>query len=162
MTKPKKATIAILAVAILIAGAVLYVLIMSAQPNLAPSSKQSQPDPQVTTPAPAPTDKQVPGSYQPYSATVFNETEAPRRVLFFHAGWCPQCRMLEQSIQQTGVPDNMIILKTDFDAEHALRQKYGVTMQTTFVEVDADGKLVKKFVAYYEPNLPAVLKELGQ
>ena len=162
MKKPKK-SIAILVVATIIAGSILFVLVMSAQPSMVPSSKQSQPDPEVpaTIDPNTPVPEQIPGSYQQYSTTLFNETRAPRRVLFFHAGWCPQCRMVEQSIQESGVPDNMIILKTDFDTEHALRQKYGVTMQTTFVEVDAKGNLIKKHVAYYEPNLRAVLKELG-
>jgi hypothetical protein len=46
----------------------------------------------------------------------------------------------------------------DYDTHTALRQKYGVTLQTTIVRVDDEGKLVKKYVAYQDPSLEAVVK----
>lgn len=82
------------------------------------------------------------------------------RLLFFHAPWCPQCRMIEADIKSQGVPDGVTILKVDYDSNQALRQKYGVTLQTTFVEVDADGSEIEKFVAYNEPTFDSVKANL--
>jgi len=58
------------------------------------------------------------------------------------------------------VPDGVTIFKTDYDSNQALRQKYGVTIQTTLVKIDDDGKLVKKYVAYDEPTLESLTKNL--
>lgn len=84
-----------------------------------------------------------------------------RRILFFHAPWCPQCRALEASIQREGVPEGVTILKVDYDTNQALRQRYGVTIQTTLVEIDGAGTSLGKYVAYEEPSLPAVLRHFG-
>lgn len=83
-------------------------------------------------------------------------TTAGTKILFFHAPWCPQCRDLETDIQAKGVPDGVTIIKVDYDTNQALRQKYGVTLQTTFVKVDDSGEPVDKFVAYDDPTLHAV------
>lgn len=159
--KKRNSLIVVIMVAItaLIAGALWFVVANRTQPT-----EQTQPPTQIpVTQEPAsPSEQTVPGSYVAYSDEAFADSKAKRRVLFFHAAWCPQCNMLEKSIQQTGVPENMAIFKVDFDTAHQLRNKYGVTMQTTFVEVDASGNLTKKFVAYFSPNLPAVLEALNK
>ena len=66
-------------------------------------------------------------------------------VLFFHAPWCPSCRATEESIDADGVPDGLTLVKVDFDSATELRQKYGVTYQHTYVQVDPDGTAVKKW-----------------
>jgi thiol-disulfide isomerase/thioredoxin len=96
------------------------------------------------------------GAYTDYSEEAFNQTEG-RRILFFHAAWCPQCRALDASIHENTVPDGVTIFKTDYDTSQELRQKYGVTIQTSLVEVDADGNEVQKFVAYDDPSFDAVV-----
>src|SRR5687767_13028894 len=53
------------------------------------------------------------GTYQPYSQQAFNDSTAQHKILFFHAEWCPQCRALEKSIEQNGVPANVAIFKVD-------------------------------------------------
>lgn len=78
-------------------------------------------------------------------------------LLFFHAPWCPQCRSVESDILAQGVPDGLTIIKVDYDSRQDLRQQYGVTLQTTFVEVDADGTELQKHVAYDDPRLDAVV-----
>jgi len=65
-------------------------------------------------------------------------------VLFFHASWCPSCRSADSNIQETGV-DDFLLLKVDYDTHTDLRKKYGVTYQHTFVQVDANGDLIKKW-----------------
>lgn len=83
-------------------------------------------------------------------------------MLFFYATWCPQCRELDRTIREATLPSGMMIFKVNYDTQMDLRQKYGVTLQTTLVEIDNNGNLVKKIVAYDEPRWPAVLKELGE
>jgi thioredoxin 1 len=60
-------------------------------------------------------------------------------VYFFHAGWCPSCRATESALGESGVPDGLTVVKVDFDAATELRQRYGVTQQHTFVQVDDNG-----------------------
>jgi len=88
------------------------------------------------------------------SATSVYEQQT--KVYFFHASWCPICRSIDEDIQQnpSRIPTNVTLIKTDFDDETELRQKYGVTYQYTFVQVDNDGNLIKKWSA---TNLDKVL-----
>ncbi|MES2971894.1 MAG: thioredoxin family protein [Patescibacteria group bacterium] len=79
-----------------------------------------------------------------------------KKVLFFHAKWCPQCRSIESDILAGPLPESWTIIKVDYDNSQSLRQKYGVTLQTTFVKVDGQGEQLSKFVAYEEPNLAAI------
>lgn len=78
------------------------------------------------------------------------------KVLFFHAKWCPQCRQIESDIMAGPLPEGWTIIKVDYDKSQDLRQKYGVTLQTTLVKVDDQGNSLGKFVAYDEPKLTAI------
>lgn len=100
-----------------------------------------------------------PGVFIDYAEGTVASTDGVR-VLFFHAPWCPQCRMIEEDIKTDGVPDGVTILKVDYDSNQELRQKYGVTLQTTFVEVDENGNEIEKFVAYNEPTFDSVKTNL--
>jgi thiol-disulfide isomerase/thioredoxin len=104
---------------------------------------------------------QAPGAYLAYSADAVRSATGTK-ILFFHAPWCPQCRALDSSIKAGKVPDGTTIFKVDYDSNQALRKQYGVTIQTTLVSIDGEGKLVKKHVAYDDPSLQAVLSSLGQ
>lgn len=100
-----------------------------------------------------------PGAYVDYSETVIANTPGTK-ILFFHAPWCPQCRALEASIKSRTIPTGVTIIKVDYDTNQALRQKYGVTIQTTLVKVDDSGNLIKKYVAYDEPTLETIKENL--
>lgn len=99
------------------------------------------------------------GIYIDYSSNIISKTSGTK-LLFFHAPWCPQCRALEASIKSTTLPENVTIIKVDYDTNQALRKKYGVTIQTSLVRVDDSGNLVKKYVAYDEPTFAAVKQNL--
>ncbi len=99
------------------------------------------------------------GKYVDYSSSVIANTSGTK-VLFFHAPWCPQCRAIEADIKKSGVPNGITIIKTDYDSNQKLRQKYGVTLQTTFVLVNDSGELVDKYVAYNEPTFESVKTNL--
>jgi thiol-disulfide isomerase/thioredoxin len=64
-----------------------------------------------------------------------------KKVYFFHASWCPICQGIDKEItaDTSSIPAGVTLIKTDFDTSTELRQKYGVTTQYTFVQVDASG-----------------------
>ena len=64
-----------------------------------------------------------------------------KKVYFFHASWCPICQGIDKEINadMTKIPAGVTLIKTDFDSSTDLRQKYGVTTQYTFVQVDSSG-----------------------
>ena len=96
------------------------------------------------------------GSYIDYSDDAIKNTKGTK-VLFFHAPWCPQCRAIDNSIKSGKIPEGVTIIKTDYDSNQDLRKKYGVTLQTTMVRVDDDGNMVKKYTAYNQPTLQAII-----
>lgn len=113
-------------------------------PNQTPTNSNSQPagsdSASETVPA---------GQYAQYDeAELANDYE--RHILFFHASWCPECRAFEQTLLSSELPQDVQILKVDYDTATDLKQKYGVTIQTTFVEVDDAGELIAKWVGYGE------------
>lgn len=99
------------------------------------------------------------GIYTDYSSDALAKS-SDTTLLFFHAPWCPQCRAVDADIKADGVPENVTVLKVDYDSRQDLRQKYGVTLQTTFVSVDANGEKIDSYVAYEEPTFDSVLREL--
>jgi thiol-disulfide isomerase/thioredoxin len=100
-----------------------------------------------------------PGAYVNYSPGIIASTSGTK-LLFFHAPWCPQCQALEKDIQSTALPDNLTIIKVDYDTQNDLRVKYGVTLQTTIVKISNNGDLIKKFVAYSEPSFANIKQNL--
>lgn len=68
-----------------------------------------------------------------------------KTVLFFHADWCPSCRAADAGIKKGGLPADIAVLKVNYDDSEDLKKKYGVTYQHTFVQVDAQGNLIKKW-----------------
>lgn len=157
--KKKSITIIITVLVLLIGGAIAYVALRpQTQPTVNVPVAQN---PKPAEEQPAPTQQtQTSGKYANYDAAAIAST-AGRKLLFFHAAWCPQCRNLEKTIVEGKIPSGMTIFKVNYDTATDLRQKYGVTQQTTIVEVDDQGKELKKFVAYNEPTLAAVLKAFG-
>ena len=101
----------------------------------------------------------VPGKYIDYKADVIATTSGTK-LLFFHAPWCPQCRDIDTDIKASVIPSNTTIIKVDYDSNQSLRQKYGVTLQTTIVKVDDQGELIKKYVAYDSPTLDSIIINL--
>lgn len=91
------------------------------------------------------------GSYQDYSAaTVASEQKAGHKVvLYFYAPWCPFCRVADADFKANGdkIPAGVTVFKTDYDSNTALKEKYGVNYQHTFVQIDASGNLVTKWVS---------------
>ena len=75
--------------------------------------------------------------------------ESGNTVLFFYAAWCPDCQRTDSSIQETGVPEDINIVKVDYDNANDLRKKYGVTQQHTYVLIGPGGEELKKWTGSY-------------
>jgi thiol-disulfide isomerase/thioredoxin len=146
----RRAVALVIALAVLIVGGVgIYAL---TRPETASTSAQSDPQ----RPPASSIDTPGAGSYVDYSDTAIASAEGTT-LLFFHAPWCPQCRSIESDIIAEGVPAGVTVIKVDYDSHQDLRQKYEVTLQTTFVEVDSNGDLVQSYVAYEDPRFQAVV-----
>jgi len=73
--------------------------------------------------------------YKDYDESLLGQNETT--VLFFNASWCPSCRAADANFNESGV-DDILLLSTDYDTYTDLRQKYGITSQHTFVQVDVE------------------------
>lgn len=100
------------------------------------------------------------GMYTAYSPEKLANAESGDVVLFFKASWCPSCRTVDADIKSnlTSVPKNLTILELDYDKTADLKKTYGVTSQHTFVQVDKDGKMIKKWSG--GSTLNSIVKEI--
>lgn len=87
------------------------------------------------------------GSYETYDASKLARAEKGDVVLFFKASWCPSCKAVDADIKanRTSIKDGLTILEVDYDNSQALKTKYGVTYQHTFVQVDSNGTQIAKW-----------------
>lgn len=88
------------------------------------------------------------GGYMPYtSESVSAAAREGQVILFFRANWCPTCRAVDTDIRAhaNDIPKGVTIFDVNYDAAHELKAQYGVTYQHTFVQIDAEGELVKKW-----------------
>lgn len=87
------------------------------------------------------------GQYIAYTPESFQEASDKKRVLFFHAAWCPTCKQADQEFnaQISSLPSNVVLFKTDYDTNTELKKKFGITYQHTFVLTDENGDEVKKW-----------------
>ena len=160
-----KIIVSSIVVVILVGAALFYVL--NSPNSVAPSVKQdsdSSSKSQETTDSSEPqangdSAPVISGKYVDYSADKVSSASGVK-ILFFHAPWCPQCRALENDIKANTIPEGVTIFKVDYDSNQSLRQKYGITIQTSLVTIDSKGTLVKKYVAYNDPTLQSVIDNL--
>jgi thioredoxin 1 len=84
-------------------------------------------------------------SYVDYSKEAFDKASTQKRVLFFKASWCPSCRSADKDFTANlkKLPENVVIFKADYDTETALKTKYNISRQHTFVYLDKAGKALK-------------------
>jgi thiol-disulfide isomerase/thioredoxin len=100
------------------------------------------------------------GHYEDYSPEKLSRANEGDVVLFFKANWCPTCNSFDKNVLSnlTSIPKNVSLLKVDYDNSSELKQKYGVTYQHTFVQVDAQGNLISKWSG--SPTLSALLTQV--
>lgn len=100
------------------------------------------------------------GVYTDYSEEAVSKYKGKMKVVFFHADWCPQCQGLERNIQAGSIPEDIVIFKTDYDNNQQLRQKYGVTNQTTLVQIDDNGDKLKLWIGSAFTDIDDIQAEL--
>lgn len=61
-------------------------------------------------------------------------------IAFFHADWCPSCRILDKVILANiqNIPENVQIIRVDYDSTKVLQKKWWVRAQTSLVLVWED------------------------
>ena len=160
VTMNKRILVVVGVLVVVIVGAILASFAMQSTPT--PSAQNSgalsaTPSPTAESTAPA----AAAGTYVDYSSSAIADADADgKTLLFFYAPWCPQCRSIDDDILSMGVPAGVTIIKVDYDSNQDLRQQYGVTVQTTFVEVNSSGEGLQTYVAYDDPHLAAVLEAM--
>lgn len=98
-----------------------------------------------TTDKPQPKTNAISWQYLEYSPTVLDGLSG-NIVLFFHADRCPTCQQAEKNFLQEGISEWLTIIKVNFDKETELKKKYSILTQTSFVLVQPDGTLIKRWV----------------
>ncbi|MBB6481845.1 thioredoxin domain-containing protein [Spirochaeta isovalerica] len=64
-------------------------------------------------------------------------------VLFFNASWCPTCRAAVKDFEMNAMKlEGINLLSVDYDDSADLKQKYEITYQHTFVQIDSMGKVL--------------------
>lgn len=100
-------------------------------------------------------------AFEPYTPeAVASAADTDAVVLFFHATWCPTCKQLADDIRANidQVPTDVRILLVDYDTATDLKQKYGVTLQHTLVQVDSAGNALGTWNG--TPTLDELLSQL--
>ncbi len=98
-------------------------------------------------------DSQMVGRYVEYKSGTLEMNKDKRRVLYFYANWCPTCRPADANFKANvdKIPEDVVVVRVNYDdsdtdeEEEQLADKYGITYQHTFVEIDGDGKEVQKW-----------------
>ncbi|GGL92860.1 hypothetical protein GCM10010840_33690 [Deinococcus aerolatus] len=101
----------------------------------------------TATPAQPATADRATVRYLPYTKAAYDAARGKKRVLFFHATWCTNCKAADADIlgKLAEIPEDVVIFKTDYDKEVALKKQYGIISQHSFVLTDSSGKALKKW-----------------
>ena len=79
---------------------------------------------------------------KPFSADALAEAQKAGKpvALHFHADWCPTCRAQEKALQtlKTEPGLDLTVLVANYDTEKALKQRFNVRGQSTFVVLKGD------------------------
>ena len=97
-------------------------------------------------------------TYDQYQASKDKYADS-KVVLFFNAKWCPACRAINEALTSDPgkIPAKTTVVCVDYDQHTDLRQRYGVTTQHTFVQIDTNGEKTRQWVS---TSVDALLKEL--
>ncbi|WP_314814158.1 thioredoxin family protein [Arachnia propionica] len=97
-------------------------------------------------------------TYDQYQASKDKYADS-KVVLFFNAKWCPACRAINEALTSDPgkIPAKTTVVSVDYDQHTDLRQRYGVTTQHTFVQIDTNGEKTRQWVS---TSVDALLKEL--
>ena len=97
--------------------------------------------------------KNLSSRYVEYSKAAFDQAAGDRIVLFFYANWFSTCRPTDANFKEitSNIPEDITVIRVNYSdpetdqEEKDLSQKYAVTYQHTFVQIDSEGKEVTKW-----------------
>lgn len=75
-------------------------------------------------------------------------SEDGRAVLFFAAlDWCVSCQAADRDFKANfdEIPDDVSILKIDYDNDNVMKRKYNIVGQDTFIQVKGDGTEITRW-----------------
>ena len=134
--------------ALLVGGILLILIVGIAGFIFVTNNNNSSPQtPAPINPTPLETNN---NSYVEYSPTVLSDTNSTNQVLFFYANWCPTCRPADVEFQNRSneIPDGTTLVRVNYndsdtdESEKTLAEKYNVTYQHTFVQINSNGEAV--------------------
>lgn len=138
--------IAIIGVVLMFAVGGVFIAVRNNQPAVIPppSAPQTADRQRQTTEPVVDVDEY---RYVTHSPATFAAATGKKRVYFFHASWCPTCKASNGEFEKdaAAIPQDVVVFKTDYDANADLKKKYGVTYQHTFVQVDEQGNEIAKW-----------------
>jgi hypothetical protein len=150
---------------------VVIVLIVLVAGGLFFLNSNSQPSPSTSNVASSSSNQTLESlpegnSYVEYSNQALEESADKRRVLFFYANWCPTCIPADQNFQTNldRIPSDVTLIRVNYnddqtdEEENSLADKYGITYQHTFVQIDENGNEVTKWNGGQIDELLANLK----
>lgn len=87
------------------------------------------------------------GIYDLYDEDLIKSAGENKVVLFFSSELCAECNNLDNDIltNKDEIPQNVLIMKVDFEVRQDLKDKYKVDKENTIVEIDQSGEMIKKF-----------------
>lgn len=135
---------------ILLGGLILALGFMFLKPQ---SSVPKLGKTEITEEAPSTKNVVIPAdraSYVPYSKEQFKQSLTKGKVLLFFAAtsWCQTCIGLDKELieRYAEIPENLTILKVDYDNDAEMKKKYFVTVQHTLVLLDPSGTEITRWV----------------
>lgn len=139
-------------VSIIIIGLMLAMNNSSATLTI-PSQQDSMMKASITNPPQAMLKEQPNTKYREFDSMSLKDNSTAKRLLFFYAAWCPTCQAADQSILSNidKIPADLTIIKVNYNdqntdqIEKELAQKYGITYQHTFVQIDDQGNEITKW-----------------
>ncbi len=87
------------------------------------------------------------GTYEPYDPAKFVLAKDGKVVLFFNASWSKTSKQLDKELKDntSKLPNNFTIMSVDYNKNTALRKKYNVPFENTFVQVDENGVAINSW-----------------
>lgn len=152
---------------------VLSILLLTSCAAEAPdaSMSASESETQSETQVPAPTSESPSASESPvagagaYIPLASFQTSGDKYddfdvVLFFNASWCSTCKVIRDDLEASrgDIPADLVIVIVDFDKSVELKKKHRVTIQHTFVQVDADGNELARWAG--SASLEKILEQI--
>lgn len=100
----------------------------------------------------------------PFNRAQFEQVQAAGKpvVLFFHADWCPTCRVQQPILQRLSAEPQLqpvTIFVADFDSEVALEKTLHVSQQSTLVVFRQGREVTRSTGQTSEPALRATLQQ---